>query len=309
MSKYSIAFFHEFKRPPWGGSNTFTLALKKELEKWGVYILENRVTKDTRACLLNAYLFDPDKIAKIKRDYPGIKIVHRIDGPIGIYRGTDLDIDHKIHEMNTRLADATIFQSEYSLIKHREHGMVFKKPVIIQNASDPSIFNSKGKINYSSERRGKIFAASWSDGLKKGFALYKWLDTHLDWDKYEFTFVGRAPEKYKDYNFKHVRYIKAMSSGPLAREIKNHDVYLTASQDESCSNSLIEGLTCGLPAVYISSGGHPEIVKKGGVSFSGQDDVLVAINEVFQNYEKYRMQISVYSIQEIADKYLRVLLP
>src|SRR3989344_1494559 len=108
MNKYNIAIFHEFKKPPWGGANQFTLALKRELESRDIKVLKNKVEKDTQACLLNSYLFNPALIKKIKQDNPKINIVHRVDGPVGIYRGTDLSADKNIHAMNLRFADATI---------------------------------------------------------------------------------------------------------------------------------------------------------------------------------------------------------
>ena len=51
------------------------------------------------------------------------RIVHRVDGPIGVYRGFDDGTDRRIVEINSAVADATVFQSRYSLEKHRELGL------------------------------------------------------------------------------------------------------------------------------------------------------------------------------------------
>lgn len=235
MAKYNIALFHEFRKPPWGGSNQFTIALEKELKNWGIYILRNRIDSNTVACLLNAYLFDPKYIARSRKLYPDVRVVHRIDGPIGVYRGTDLEIDHMIHKNNLKLANATIFQSKYSMLKHLEHGMEFVNPVVIGNASDSSIFNMIGKEPYRKNRKRKLIATSWSDGEKKGFALYNWLDNNLDFGRYEFTYIGRVPERFKNVKLQNVRLLPAMPLLSLAKELKKHDAYLTASADESCS--------------------------------------------------------------------------
>ena len=45
----------------------------------------------------------------------GARMVHRVDGPIGAYRGFDDGTDARIAEINAALASATIFQSEFSL--------------------------------------------------------------------------------------------------------------------------------------------------------------------------------------------------
>ena len=68
-------------------------------------------------------------------------MVHRVDGPIGAYRGFDDGTDARIAEVNAALASATIFQSEFSLAKHRELGFELREPVVIPNAVDPAIFH------------------------------------------------------------------------------------------------------------------------------------------------------------------------
>ena len=55
-------------------------------------------------------------------------MVHRVDGPIGVYRGFDDGTDRHIVELNRELADATVFQSRYSLDKHRELGLELREP-------------------------------------------------------------------------------------------------------------------------------------------------------------------------------------
>ena len=68
-------------------------------------------------------------------------MVHRVDGPIGVYRGFDDGTDRLIAEINRELAGATIFQSRYSLEKHAELGLELRDPVVIPNAVDPAIFH------------------------------------------------------------------------------------------------------------------------------------------------------------------------
>ena len=49
------------------------------------------------------------------------------------------------------------------------------------------------------------------------------------------------------------------------------------SQDDPCSNSLIEALHCGLPAIVLNSGGHPEIIGNAGVKFKNRKEIIEAI--------------------------------
>ena len=71
-------------------------------------------------------------------------MVHRVDGPIGVYRGFDDGTDARIVAVNRELADATVLQSRFSLEKHRELGPRPREPVVIPNAVDPAIFYPAG---------------------------------------------------------------------------------------------------------------------------------------------------------------------
>ncbi len=57
-------------------------------------------------------------------------MVHRVDGPIGAYRGFDDGTDARIAAINAELADATVLQSRYSLEKHAELGIELRDPVV-----------------------------------------------------------------------------------------------------------------------------------------------------------------------------------
>ena len=90
-------------------------------------------------CLFNSFNFDFPRLRRFARR--GARMVHRVDGPIGAYRGFDDGTDARIAEVNAALASATIFQSEFSLAKHRELGFELREPVVIPNAVDPAIFH------------------------------------------------------------------------------------------------------------------------------------------------------------------------
>ena len=64
--------------------------------------------------------------------------------------------------------------------------------------------------------------------------------------------------------FQRIRVVPPLPSEQLADLLRSHDVYLAASRDDPCSNALLEGLACGLPAAFLRSGGHPELVGEAG---------------------------------------------
>ncbi len=73
----------------------------------------------------------------------------------------------------------------------------------------------------------------------------KWLDNHLDWERFDYTFVGRVKE-----SFDNIKHIRAVPSEELADLLRSHDIYVSVSQHEPCSNALLEALNSGLPALY-----------------------------------------------------------
>lgn len=63
-------------------------------------------------------------------------------------------------------------------------------------------------------------------------------------------------------------------------------------------------MACGLPALYLDDGGHPELVRFGGLPFHSQDDFLAALDVLTNNYESFQALIAVSSLEDVAEKYL-----
>ncbi len=299
-----ISIFHEFQKPPYGGGNQFLMALKKELTRQGYDVGSNKIGKNTKVAMFNSFNFDANKLLKLSKKF-NTRMVHRLAGPIGVYRGTDIEIDRETERMNHELADATIFISQYSANKYKEIGLNYKNPTVILNSTDPDIFNSKDRIpSPNGERKIKLIATAWSHNIKKGGPLLSWLDKNLDYSKYELTFVGRT-----NAEFKGAKLIDPVPSEELAKILKQHDIYIAPSEDDPCSNALVEALACGLPAVFRNSGGHPELVGKAGEGFINEETALMSIDLVAKNIEGYRKSINIPTISETAKKYIEVLIP
>lgn len=295
-----LSIFHEFEPPPSGGGHQFLRAFMKQATQRGIRLENNRISQATRSCLFNSFNFDEKRLSLMKRD--SVLYVHRVDGPIDVYRGRNDGIDKQIYDISQKFADKTIFQSQYSLEKHLELGMQFKNPTVIMNAADPEIFHKNNRIEFSQNRKIKLIASSWSDNINKGASVYQWLDEHLDWRCFEFTFVGRIP-----IEFKNILTLPPVDSSRIAKLFREHDIYITASRNDPCSNSLLEALSCGLPAIYLQSGGHPEIVKQAGLGFEEAEQIPELLNQVALKYETFQSQVSVPTIQEVSGEYLKVL--
>jgi glycosyltransferase involved in cell wall biosynthesis len=295
-----VSFFHEFRPPPTGGGQQFLRALWSDLQRRGLKLENNTISHTTRACLFNSYNFDFERLRGLRR--VGCRMVHRVDGPMSVYRGWDNGSDERIWQINQEIADVTVFQSRYSLQKHVELGMTFKSPCVIMNAADPQIFHPRGRISFDRQRKTRLISSSWSNNPNKGAATYKWIEDHLDWDRYEYTFVGCSPVQ-----FERIRMLPPVTSTELACLLRQSDVFITASRNDPCSNALIEALSCGLPAIYLESGGHPEIVKEAGFGFLDESDIPSLLDRLVDEYEDRRARISLPTLTEVADHYLAIM--
>ena len=294
-----LALFHEFAPPPSGGGHQFLRALTRELAARGRVVEHNRLSGSTPACLFNSFNFDFGRLHRFAR--AECRMVHRVDGPIGVYRGFDDGSDERIAAINAELADATVFQSRYSLEAHRELGFELRDPLVITNTVDPAIFHP-ASLEPLAGRKVRLIATSWSDNRRKGADTLAWLDANLDWSRYEMTFVGRAPLRLE-----RIRTVGPLGPEDVARLLREHDAYVAPSRDDPCSNALLEALACGLPAVYLESGGHPELVGGAGLPFAADEELPEVLDLLVEGIDGFRAAIVVPPLAEVAGRYLDVL--
>jgi glycosyltransferase involved in cell wall biosynthesis len=295
-----LAVFHDYAPPPSGGGNQFIRALTRELERGGLSVEANRISGGTRACLFNSFNFDARRLRRFAR--PDVRMVHRVDGPIAAYRGFDDGTDTRVIEVNQTFADATVVQSRFSLDKHAALGLDLRSPVVIPNAPDPSVFFPAERRDPLGDRPLRLIASSWSQNERKGLDVLVWLDRHLDFERYEVTFVGQVAG-----TFEWIRSVPPLPSEPLADLLRAHDAYLIGSRDDPCSNALLEALACGLPAVYLRSGGHPELVGEGGIGFDAPEELPGILERLRAELDERRAAIRVPALADVAARYLEVL--
>ena len=68
-----------------------------------------------------------------------------------------------------------------------------------------------------------------------------------------------------------------------------------------------EALACGLPAAYLDSGGHSELVGEAGLPFAGAEELSDVLARLVDEIDQRRSAIRVSSLAEVADRYLEVL--
>jgi len=295
MHKVRIHIPHALKEGPWGGGHQFLKALRHALETRGAY---TNTPERADIVLFNSFE-DTKDLLRLKHSLPNTLFIHRVDGPVVLVRGKDRLLDHRTFVINNALADGTIFQSTWCEQETKHLGMQKQQfETIIMNAPDNTTFNANGSPQ-ELENPIRLIAVSWSNNPRKGFHFYKELDDRLDFSTHQMTFVGRTP-----FTFKNITVKKAMPSRELAEELKRHHIFVTASQTEPCSNALIEALSCGLPAIALNSGGHPEILQEGGELFTDIESFFSALRLVRMNYTLYKSSLPVFDIHKVTDQYL-----
>jgi hypothetical protein len=70
---------------------------------------------------------------------------------------------------------------------------------------------------------------------------------------------------------------------------------------------LLEALACGLPAAYLDSGGHPELVGGGGLPFSDPEELPRVLDRLVAELDERRSAIVVPPLADVADRYVETL--
>ena len=297
-----LSVFHDFAPSPAGGANQSLRAVLGEMQRRGVRIELQTISPSSRAVLFNSFNFDFARLRLFAARRSGARMVHRVGAVTSLYRGFDDGTDALVAEINRELADATIAISRATIDMYRSIGVELVEPRVVYNGCDDRFFNPFGRVQFSRDRRVRLIGVSWSDNPNKGGPVYRWLEDHVDWDRYEFTFVGHAATP-----FTRIRHIPPVPSERLAELLREHDIFVTATANDAYSNALVEALSCGLPAVYLDSGGSREAVGEAGFGFTDPAEIPGLLDRLVDEYEERQARISLPSLADVTDAYLEVL--
>lgn len=304
MTPLKIHIVYNFTDIPFGGANQFLKALKN-------YLIENNCYSesivDADVVLLNSHLFGQgvtlfNKIWKFRKIFREKTVLHRVDGPVSLYQAKKrFSVDKYIFKISRHISDGTVFQSSWSEKECKRIGMPSKDfELVTFNAPDANIFFPKHLPPPSGNKKIKVIASSWSINRNKGFDILEYLDNHLNFEKYEMTFIGRSP-----ITFRRIKLINPLPSKELAKQLRKHHFFISTSLREACSNSLLEAMHCGCIPIARNNSSHPEIVANTGVLFDGPEDVLNAVDNAVEKYEELKEKLHLPSIKEIGQRYYK----
>lgn len=265
-----------------GGSGTFR-------RLWLAWLTEQGIswTDDLDATydvlFVNAWQTKYPVVYRHKRRLGQLQVVQRVDGA-GIDYGRSDGADAGQKAVN-HLADLTIFQSDYSRYSTRvKHPIIRQDGPTIYNPVDAEQFTPDGQQAdlFPDQSRPKIIAAIWSTNRRKGgWRVPILAQTHPEID---FVFIG---DRQGD-DLPNLRYIERLPNAELPAAFRSADLFLNLSENDPCPNVVLEAMACGLPVLYVPSGGTPELVGEAGQPFTTDSEFDGALGRILADLSGYQ---------------------
>tara|TARA_B100000575_G_scaffold293232_1_gene303954 strand:+ start:650 stop:1699 length:1050 start_codon:yes stop_codon:yes gene_type:complete len=268
-----IAIGTNIKDGPWGGGNAFARNLSSFLIESGHEVVYSLVDKDIDIILLT----EPRKLSETS------SFNHKdIDEYLSVINNNSI-VFHRINECDQRkgtnyineyliksnsVADVTIFVSRWLENLYIEDGISKKNLHTIMAGANKTFFNPKNFNSWNEKDKLKIVTHHWGTNKNKGYEVYKYIDQLISvepWkDIIEFTYIGNLPKNYK---FDNSNVVEPLYGVELGNELKKNHLYITGSLFEPSGNHHIEAAQCGLPILYIQSGGTSEYCESFGIPY------------------------------------------
>ena len=279
-------FFNRVPRnEPYGGGNQFLVTMVNHLVECG-----HEVTFHLEEGVDAIFLMDPrpgdigysiQHVGHYKQQFPQTKILHRIN-ECDKRKGTNFMDD--LLMSSAALADEVVFISQWLSDYFVKKGFNSAHHVVY-NGCDLDHFSSDSEKLFN-PRRPRLVTHHWSDNWLKGFDLYTQIDKYLqDHDDFEFTYVGRYNSEYSPIA---TNIVDPLHGKALGDELRQHDIYVTASRWEPCGMHHVEGAASGLPIIFHSdTGGIKELCLRHGEEYVQFDEFLVSLKKISENYKEY----------------------
>ena len=286
---------------PWGGGNLFVQNLSSYLIKKGHRVIYDLSEPDIDLILLtdprsrreSSSTFNHIDILKYKKYVNANSVVVQRINECDERKGTDFI--NKFYLNASDCADHVVFVSSWLKDIYLKLGMSETKTSVILAGANSEIFNSKNSVYWNKKEKIKLVTHHWSNHKNKGFDSYQQIDnliSHEYWKKkIEFTYIGNFNQ---DYDLKFTKILPPMAGLELASELKKNHIYVTASINEPSGNHHIEAAQCGLPILYLESGGIPEYCDGFGVSFS--NNLKIKLEELIENYDNLKIKMNSYTL-------------
>lgn len=272
-----------------GGGNAFAKSLTHYLATHGVSTVSTLEDEDIDLILLTDSRFwlkscsiDGPAALAYKRKHPDTRIVVRVN-ECDQRKGTSPALLNLLIAQTARAADAVVFVSDWLRRMYAPH-LPHSRLLVIRSGADPRYFNAADQARWIPSEPLRLVTHHWSANWYKGWDVYQHLDKMIgsgQLPQVEFTFIGNP---WSGAKLRHTTVLAPTSGQALAHLLKQHHVYISASQNEPAGMHAIEALQCHLPIVYRTSGSLPEYCEPYGIPFSGVTDSVPAMNRMKAEY-------------------------
>ena len=318
-----ISIWFKITDKPWGGGNQFLRALSRNLELLGHEVIDHP-TPSADVILLNSHNRGPslylniNQVAQLRSmgritwwgkivsqkiwtriPRKGPPLLHRLDGVAALIRGHRTNADILQFGINP-FCDYTIFQSAYSQESFLKFGIIPSKSKIVHNGVDGNIFYP-AQTKRTGQYPLRLSAVSWSPNLRKGFST---LAEISNLPNVELSFIGHWPPEIAPNK---TILLGVKNSSEIAEILRQSDAFIHASENENCSNAILEALACAIPVLYKDSGGNRELANDYGIALTNYWDEN--ISQLFDSFddlqEKLRQDHPKFLINHAAEAYLK----
>ena len=305
-----ISIGTKIKQGPWGGGNLFAINLANFLKDNNHQVVFDLKDDDIDLILITEPRKTSESSAYTPQDVSNYQKYIKEDSVV-VHRVNECDERKNTKYVNKYLIEAnktsdfTIFVSKWLKNLYTEQGMGTKEKHVIYAGANKEIFNDTGFIPWDKKEKLKIVTHHWGANWNKGFETYVKIDELLEdklWkNKIEFMYIGNLP---KGFTFNNVNVVKPLSGKELSAKIKENHLYITGSLNEPSGNHHIEGAQCGLPVLYLNSGGTPEYCNDYGLIFNKMN-LEEKILEMMNDYGVYVKKLKEYpfSSQKMCSDY------
>jgi len=308
-----ISIGSKIVKGPWGGGNLFAINLSNYLIENGHTVKYDLTHSDIDVILLtdprsrreSSSTFNHEDIENYKKYVnPNVVVVQRIN-ECDERKGTQNINNFYLNASN--VADHVVFVSSWLRDIYLDIGMEVYKTSVILAGANKDIFNPIKGTHWDGKSPLKLVTHHWSSHENKGFKIYKEIDNLIkdaNWkNKLEFTYIGNMNS---NYIFENSKVIKPLAGLDLAKELKKHHIYITASVNEPSGNHHIEAAQCNLPIIYINSGGVPEYCE--GYGWEMSESIEETIKQSIKEYNLLKNSLLSYPFnsQKMCQEFLNL---
>jgi len=298
--KCKICVTAKIRNSSFGGGNQFLQNFVKYMEKHNYEIVFDLSSDDIDVIfvmdprILTLNKIDCKQVYNYKLSHPEVLVVHRVndcDKP----RGNVNKLDKIMKEM-FKVDDFVFFVSQWTCRYFLEQGFRGQYTSINNGCNTEIFYPNNTKI--LNRKKVRIVTHHWSTNWNKGFDIYNKLAEQCKKLPFiEFTYIGRQFTYSKDgkndnKENKKVRVIGPLSGKELGDELREHDIYITASKFENCPMHVVEAISSGLPMLYNRDlGGGVELCVNQGEAYSSFNELLIKLKKIVNNFLNYRSKL------------------